>query len=247
MAIGTIIAAAVIPAYFLINVEHSAVSADGACNVLNDAPVWIPNGTTFITTTEMWFNSDGTGTVPAGWYSDTIGVREGNGADVFTAYVPCLTFYQRPFRFSAFDQPTACGLPGPTTSAWVDGANISESTKMYTDATLTVLVPASGWYMDDLEGNYVRQWDGSSFVGAAGNCTPLPSASLAVGADHTLACAEVFQVTHYYNLGATLMTATKLWLDPAGTIAPGASWYSDSVNGREWDGSAFLGGGGLCP
>jgi hypothetical protein len=210
--------AALPPQYKLINVEHSAVSANEACTVPNDAPIWIPIASTFINTTEMWFNSDGTGTIPAGWYSDTIGTRTGDGADNFGVYTPCPISTLTQLKFLPFENTFSnveiCGVVDAPYYL-PPGETFETSTEIWDDSIGTIAT--DGLYSDGIR---TKEFRGSVMVGPIYGCSVELSYSTNVPAS---ACnAADFAAWFLFPFGEDLDTATDMYAQWV-TAAPGVT------------------------
>jgi hypothetical protein len=119
-------------------------------------------------------------------------------------------------------------------------ATFVDATELYSNPAGTLLAVA-GYYSD---GSIVRNWNGAAFIGGIDQC--LVQVAVAAGVDDIDACLFSVPVNHYVDPGTTFETAINLWLDPSATSLAGASWYSDGVRAREWDGAAFIGFESIC-
>jgi hypothetical protein len=152
----TINSAEVVVLYNQVDLDYSAVSAEIACTVTNTVSVWIPVGSTFENTTEIWASSDGTGSVAAGFYSDGTGYRQGNGADFFTVYTACVFSIPLSLSFSSVSGSglQACAnFPGNIFTYYIPaGNNFLTTLTIYTDPLLTIgSIPNDGWYSDGVK------------------------------------------------------------------------------------------------
>lgn len=239
MATGTIIAAEKVQDYIEIPLNLDGGDPGVACSFGAPFAHYIPAGQSFATTNVIWLNDDGTGVPLAGFYSNGTISRQWNGVDTLAAPVNCPP-EQIELSFG-LDEVNLC--TAPQSAMYVESnATFADASLLRTDFAFSINADP-GYYSD---GIIYRVWNGFNFTGVNEPC-PLVPVLIHSGVDDLTACASGPDVTHYVEAGATFLTATELWFDPAGTIPPAATWWSDGVHAREWDGNAFIGFETICP
>ena len=222
--------AEIVNANHLINLEISNTSAIEACNVENNAPVWIPTGTTFSTTSVIWLNSDSTGIPPAGWYSDGVSSRQWDGINILGSPNVCINYLEETLG-TGVSQGDACGLGASQTMYYPFGETFETTSLLWKD-TINTLADA-GWYSD---GTLTKSWSGTAFTGEVFGCNLV---LLDKGSIDDDACQGANGTESFMLLfGETFETATKLYT-ASGAFAP-TGWYAvvggnPGVTVRSWN------------
>jgi len=210
---------------------------------------YVADGKTFQTATSIWSDSNLTISVDESWLSDGSYYRYWNGSAFLSGGIyeegPCGT-YSVVTGYHLTGAGSACAGTG-TAARWIDSSTLQNATGIWTSNNF---IPGNydiaGYYSD---GSTSRSWNGASFTGPI-SCIPPVTVSLgfdAVLGEFVAACAAG-QTDYYIPNGETFSNASLLWNEETvpHTLADSGE-YSDGIEHRFWNGTAFGGGvDGAC-
>lgn len=212
-------------------------SKANACGLVAGTTNYYFNNADWKQATVLYSNSEGDAFNTTAHLSDGTYYRYWNGSS-FTVSENCDVVATVSLMHNA-----TCSFTDNATNYKLNNANLTNATKLYL-ADGSTLAP-SGNYRDYTNDRW-RNWNGTSFTNSIQNCSSLSSDTLGYGGSESAACDDFPNPTTFYTDNANFTQATTIALNASGSTPALAGFYSDGVNVREWNGSAFVGSTQTC-